>query len=174
MTEGLWAALIGVGGTILGTLLGFFLGKIDFGKVEIKIKKGIEIPQYNCGELWELRQKFIISIYNGANKNSVFREAKIIFKDINDAEILVLPLKDSTKSYGNLIEDLCAANIHSQMGLDINAEYVIKEDNIELAYKAEKVVLQYQLDNSKANILELWGCDYSKIAKPRREEENND
>ena len=49
MTEGIWAAIIGVGGTILGTLLGFFLGKIDFGKFKVKIKKDREIPYYNCG-----------------------------------------------------------------------------------------------------------------------------
>ncbi len=173
MTEGIWAAIIGVGGTILGTLLGFFLGKIDFGKFKVKIKKDREIPYYNCGTLDEFHQIIIINLYNGANKNRVFREAKIVLKDISDVEIVVLPLQDATVKNINVIEDLNAINILPQTGLDIRAKYVINGDNIDLAYKAKKVVLQYQNEKFKKKSIELWECDYKSIAKPHKEELSN-
>jgi hypothetical protein len=40
MTEGLWAAIIGVGGTLLGTALGWWLNTLsNRGKIDIFCKK---------------------------------------------------------------------------------------------------------------------------------------
>lgn len=98
----------------------------------------------------------------------MFREAKIILKDVSDVEIVVLPLQDATVKTTNVIEDLRAINISPQTGLDIRAKYVINGDNIDLAYKAKKVVLQYQNEKFKKKSIELWECDYKSIAKPQK------
>lgn len=173
MTEGLWAAIIGVGGTIIGTLLGFFLGKIDLGKLQVKPKKENGRPCYNCGELFEYHQNLVISLYNGSNKNKVFREVKIVLKDSNDSDLLFIPLKDLTINRGNTTENLCAINIQPQTGIDIKAKYVIEEDMLEAAYKAKKVFLHYQNEKFESKLLALWDCDYEKIAKLQNKDKYN-
>lgn len=171
MTEGLWAAIIGVGGTILGTVLGFFLGKIDIGKLKVHIKKIKECPNYDHGEMYEYNEKILISLYNGSNRNRVFRNAKVILKDSNNTELLSIPLKDlaTTRctSYSIFTEDIGTINIQPKCGVDIDARFSIKK--LETAYEANKVFLQYENEKFKAKIIELWECDYTKFAKLNEE-----
>lgn len=175
MTEGLWAAIIGVGGTILGTVLGFFLGKIDFGKLKVRIKRGKEEPRYSCDyeetveKLYYIDCPFVISLYNGANKNKVFRDAKISFVDENKKEVLKLPLEDlQTSRCTNsmyLVDDIGTVNVPPKTGIDIKTKYITTE--IEKLYRAKKVYLQYFNESFKTKSEFLWKCDYSKIELTR-------
>lgn len=175
MTEGLWAAVIGVGGTILGTILGFFLGKIDIGRLKVNVKKIKETPCYDHGEMYEYNERILIRLYNGANKNRVFRNAEVIFKDSNNNELLTIPLKDlattRTASCGIFTEDVGIINIQPKCGADIDAKFSIND--MEKAYKAKKVFLKYYNEKFRAKTKELWDCEYTKFAKLSKEQKNN-
>lgn len=177
MTEGLWAAIIGVGGTILGTVLGFFLGKIDFGKLKINVSSNQKTPYYNYGKMFEYREELVISLYNAANRNRVFRNAKAIFKDANNTKVLTISLKDletiRNERYGIFIENIGTNNILPKAGLDIKAQLVIKEEELILAYQAKKVFLQYQNEKFKTKTIELWTCNLKRLAELLDEEQNN-
>ena len=47
MSEGLIAAIIGVGGTLFGTIVGWLLGKINWGKLNIKVDNFAFYPHYH-------------------------------------------------------------------------------------------------------------------------------
>ena len=174
MTEGLWAAIIGVGGTIFGTLLGFLLGKIDFGKLKIQVKKVKSTPVYDHCELCDYGEKWIIGLYNSSNKNKVFRCAKVILQDLKKTVLLTIPLKDlaTTRcaSYGVFTEDVGTINVQPNCGIDVDVKFAIVD--IETAFKAKKVFLQYQNEKFKCKTIELWDCDYMKIAKLSKESNN--
>ena len=73
MTEGIGTAIIGVGGTLIGTLLGWLLGKINVGKLRIKVDFVRRDPYYLNSEG---KKKFnyydfqmIIRLFNNSSKN---------------------------------------------------------------------------------------------------------
>lgn len=175
MTEGLWAAVIGVGGTILGTVLGFFLGKIDLGRLKIQVKKVKSTPCYDYNQLYDYSEYWVISLYNGANKNRVFREAKIILKDSKNKVVFTAPLKDlsTTKvaSYGTFTDDVGTVNIQPKSGCDIDVKFSFKD--FETIFKASKVFLQYNNEKFDAKTIKLWACDYKESLKLQKDKEQN-
>ena len=86
-------ALIGVAGTLLGTLLGWMLSKIDFGKLIVSTNN-ITIKRLKISEIAGSKRKqitlyinFIISLYNNSNSNQVMRDGFIVLIGDNRKEL---------------------------------------------------------------------------------------
>lgn len=170
MTEGLWAAIIGVGGTILGTVLGFGLGKIDFGRLQIQIKTDRQSIYSNTDfndkvtKVFHVERPILISLYNGANKNRVIRDVKLLFLNEKKKEVLSLAL---TRVYElgveHPIDDVVGVvNIPPKSGIDIQAKFATGD--IDKLAKAKKIYLQYANEKFKLKKRFLWNCDYSNLA----------
>ena len=178
MTEGLWAALIGVGGTILGTMLGFLLGKIDFGVLKIHAlqqKEQIKYTPRHFGDLEEKFEKlecwFTLSLYNCANHNQVFRNARVVFKDALNKEIYSTSLLDlSTKreSAGIMFTDFVGIiNVPPKSGLDRRLKFECND--YEKLIKAKSVHLVYYNAKFRKKSKSLWTRNYSNLKKQNHE-----
>ena len=155
------------------------LGKIDFGRLSIKTKKGEEIPYYQSDygskveNLYCFDCSFTISLYNSSNKNRVLRNATIQFVDENKNEVLTLPIKDlaTTRYTSSLytIDDVGVVNIQSKTGLDIKAKVATRD--IEKLVKAKKTYLLYTNEKFKVRKKSMWKFDYSTLELTQQVEE---
>lgn len=169
MTEGIWAAIIGVGGTLIGTLLGWLLGKINVGKLRIKVDFVQEEPYYLNSEG---KQKFnyydfqmVISLFNNSSKNIVFRDVEMLFVDSKRKKLFTQSVKDLDRIIYHRpfydIEDIGVINIPPQTGLDIKAKIFVHD--FEQLKKAKEIYLLYK--NKKFNEKKVFvkKCNYEDL-----------
>lgn len=152
MTEGIWTALIGVGGTIIGTIIGWLLGKIDFGRLYLTTEKlKIKFFSINTNKKDNMQKvdftiSFVISLYNNTNTAKVFRDATLVIA--NDYKILTTqPLNDFLSArYSDelkFVGETGVVNIPAKFELDIK---IYKEVFFE-QYRyspMRKIYLQYK------------------------------
>ena len=124
MTEGLWAAVIGVAGTLLGTALGWFLnvfankGKLkfyvtswenEFEKNEI----GEMVPATSTNDVECYAYKCFLDIYNSSNETKIMRDIQVVFSDGKNEWNSAVP-KDYNTLHGthiNCYDDILPMNI---------------------------------------------------------------
>ncbi|MBQ7236719.1 MAG: hypothetical protein IJX03_06170 [Clostridia bacterium] len=177
---GILTALIGVAGTLMGTIIGWLLGKIDFGKLLLRIKEPKEKENWHSDygdkeeKLNNISFSFTINLYNSSNNNRVFRNAKIILNDGKN-DLLTLPLKDldnvKTSNYFCIIGDINMINISPKTGIDLNAKFYVKDFN-ELK-TSKKVYLIYENEKFKKKRCFLWDWDYASLVLTRQRKKSN-
>ena len=177
MTEGIWAAIIGVGGTFLGTILGWILSNINWGRLNVKAIRMKERIDVYCSDLQEnrvteTRKKEIdyrISIYNSSNRIRVLREAGIQFckssKDILSANLKNLDepyLTEKNENSDNIItyKDIEVINIPPNTWIDINAYICI--DDVKKLHKT-KTYFVYKNHKSNKKKVFMEKCIYSDL-----------
>ncbi len=147
MNEAYWAAIIGVGGTLLGTILGFVLGKITCGKLYVNIKTKDEINYDTQKGKTIYMLTLVIRLFNAAGKNKIVSDVKLLF-DCPSYPLLTVSIKDlntlKIAPYGNSIEDVGINNIMPKTSVYINGRLDLEADKIELVEHAKNIYLQYQ------------------------------
>lgn len=192
MSEGLIAAIIGVGGTLFGTIVGWLLGKINWGKLHIQVNEFVFYPHYykkrdeDLEELCAIEESFTVTVFNSSNENKIFSHAEIIFTNKDKQVIQELKIKDRKTIetvhgiYG--IDDVGVVNIPPKSGVDILGKIIVK-DNFEKIISAERVYLCYFNKKFKKKKTRIKEIDYKdiqllrEIPKPKynllKEEQDN-
>lgn len=172
MSESVIIAIIGVGGTLLGTIVGWLLGKINWGKLNIKVDNFAFYPHYHekhgehVEQLCAIEECFTVTVFNSSSENKIFSNAEIIFMDKDKQIIQALKVKDrrtiETTHMLYRIDNVGVVNIPPKSGLDILGKIIVK-DNFEKIIDAEKVFLCYFDKKFKKKKMRIKEINYKDI-----------
>lgn len=150
------SAIIGVAGTLLGTILGWLLAKLDFGKIHIVIDNFktytdyVQLKSKNIAKIVAPEINFTIKLFNSSSKKKVLRDFYIICFDKNKKQVYKDVPKDAntkpaTRDFGDA-KYLDVINLDGNSGMDIwvtcriqLVEDFIKTKRIYLYYKTGKM-----------------------------------
>lgn len=177
----MWEAIIGVAGTILGTILGWLLAKVNVGAIKIHFSKiynesyerngkyfGASIPNKQEGEVYHYSAKFDILLYNNSEQMKTIRNTYLSFRNEENKELFKEIINDyATQRYiGRFwhIDKLGVINLEGKSGLDITASFNVSS-YIDALYQTTKIYFCYEDGKFKAK--ELLLCDNYKPNKEK-------
>lgn len=150
MERDIWLAIIGVMGTLLGTILGWLLNSLSSkGNLSIYLTHWTHTFNFFGDGLKGLEKKdrvkyfnFIITldIYNSSDSTKILRNIKIEFKRFNELIYTITPKNNKTERYS-------AASYHY--------------DSVEPINVPPKTIIQYSFRESidiQNNFPNLWDC----------------
>ncbi len=157
----MWESIIGVAGTLLGTLLGWVLATIKIGRLKIGLSN-IKNEKYyrqdterrlraqKVGEVYSYAFEFQIKLYNTSEKTKVMRELEVVFYDDKKKELFAEKVKNlGTERVVNKfiyqIDEFGVMNLGGFSGVDLNAK--VSTGNIENLYKTKSIYLRYKKGN---------------------------
>lgn len=169
ITPDTFNTLIGVAGTLCGTILGWALAKIDFGRLHISIDDFKPYATYfgynDRPSAYELT--FTIKIFNASSRNQVIRDCYVVCFDgkRNQTYKDVPKDKDSAIQIGKALSEkyIGVQNISPQHGLDIHAGCQVQD--IEQFMRSKKVYLFYKIGNKKKRKKLVAKRDFSQISR---------
>ena len=170
MTEGLWTAVIGVAGTLLGTALGWFLnvfankGKLKFyvtsweNEFE-KNEMGEMVPATSTNDVECYAYKCFLDIYNSSNETKIMRDIQVVFSDGKNEWNSAVP-KDYNTRHGthvNLYDDILPMNISPKTicKVVLYNYWWTSENDLEFLWKSNVVFLRYVDGNKKERKIEI-------------------
>lgn len=172
-------ALIGVGGTIAGTILGWILNSISQkGKLKFFISSWKNRFEYNdTGSMVPSLSKeqtelycfeLTLDIYNSSRNTKIMRNIKVVFSDKKKELKSFTPKDNSTRHHSgaiNLYDDVSPLNIPPQTVMQIKLYDGVWKKNKELDFiwDVKKVYLKYENDRGKTKRILLHKepfCDY--------------
>lgn len=170
MTQETINTLIGVAGTLCGTILGWVLAKIDFGKLHIEIDDFKPYATF-FGEKDELPSDyeltFTIKLYNSSHNNMVLRDCYVVcFDDKRNQTYKDAPKdKDSAIQPGKTVSEkyIGVLNVLPQHGMDIHAGCRVQ--NLISFTKSKKLYLYYKIGNKKQRKKLVAKRDFSQIRR---------
>ena len=158
--------MIGIIGTILGTVVGWLLSFIRFGKLSVNIEEVRHENFYDSDEIeteegrektWESTTiEVMVRIYNLYDVNRFICDYKICLLDKNNKILEEKNLMDKSTaqshSYGTVAEDIKVVNVQPHECVDINAfqffdEYQHLKDTkkILFKYKTADIIKQHKI-----------------------------
>ena len=169
------SAIIGVGGTLCGTVLGWLLAKIDCGRVHIVIEDFQPYITYMRNDasgidiLSSIETTFTIKLYNSSSKNRVLRDFCVVCLDKKNKQLYKDVPRDkdtaSTKLSHGESKYIDVINIQENSGLDIHAGCKISKKDEFL--KTQKIYLYYKTGSMKQRKKLVVCKDFSYIQKQR-------
>lgn len=173
-------AIIGVGGTLCGTILGWVLAKIDFGRVQVVLDDFKAYTTYiknkedDFSVLSGIELTFSVKIFNASSKNQVLRDFYVVCLDEANKQVYRDVPKDKETearagSYQNT-KYIEVINIPSNSGLDIHAGCRVQL--LDDFLKTKKLYLYYKTGAMKQRRKLIVRRDFSYIEK-QREDTNN-
>ena len=179
-------ALIGVGSTIAGTLLGWLLnsasnkGNLNIyvvnwnEKLENKSNSGYGVPVYadavSRDSVNHYSYSGSVDIYNSSNNTKIMRDFKIIYIDGKRILKETVPIDDSTKhtvsehlpaQYNNI----GVINIPPKSVISIKFHKYIGQSKEDVAFlwNAKTIIVQYKDEKDKIKTKKIIDCDYDEI-----------
>ncbi|MCI1735123.1 MAG: hypothetical protein LKM30_05240 [Bacilli bacterium] len=174
----LWTSLVGVGATILGTFLGWFLGKPKNKRLDIKVSNFVEpIESRNgeglfCdglkdGELDSIRLGVNLVFYNPSDKIKVIRDLRIEFYNSKRVILFSCPVLDmgQAKNLHGLIiaDDVPAMNVLPGYAVLFKGEYFINHDNLQKKDEIDNCLLVYNDEKMKKRVFSLGTFNFKSI-----------
>ena len=172
MTEGLWAAIIGVGGTLLGTALGWWLNTLsNRGKIDIFCKKwDVKFETNNNGFIVKTEHikkaeyfnfDVELEVINHSGDIKIIRDVQILFQDSN-GKILktIIPNDTSLRTYSNHFcshKEVKPFNVYGKSIISISLDkgFNDRDSKFDFIFDTEKIFLQFrdELNNVKKVLL---------------------
>lgn len=161
MSNEIVAALIGIGATIAGTVLGWILNNLsNKGKLNIYVSSckvnflksdlmGGMIKCYNKSEVEEFKYFALCDLYNSSANQKIMRDIKICFSDGK---------KDLKVFNCNVILNIPAKTVCNKSFSDI---IFSKNVNIDFIWKTKKIYLVYTNEKNKTKRILIKEEDYS-------------
>ncbi|MDE6200819.1 MAG: hypothetical protein K2M47_02910 [Clostridiales bacterium] len=189
MTEGLWAAIIGVAGTLLGTFLGWVLnswsnsGKLKVSTVDTQIsfEKQDSIGSI-CRCDFDESKCFIletkIDIYNNSSNTKIMKDIKILFLDKSKKVLKrIVPYDEDFTTFNRVYEyqKVCPLNIKAFTITEKRFKWYAwkHEESYDYLIDTKSIILAYTNESGKTKKVALKNLDGSDLFKQKLEEQNN-
>lgn len=170
-------AILGIVGTLLGTVLGWLLARWNIGKLYISLDSFEEkiyrldgaggIAQIETGEFLYAELNFIIHLYNSFPITRAIRECELVFLDSADSELTRMPISDegSRHVYAHAVhyDSVGIVNLDGYTSKDIKAQISIND--IDLLHKVSKIEFHYKNEKRKEKVLPYKKIDFSSVSK---------
>ena len=188
--NGIANTLIGVGGTLLGTILGWALNKLSSkGKLKTYVsnwtdefkynKTGFIVPS-NSIELTEMyAYNLCLDIYNSSAEPKIMRNIRIVFSNGKNDIFISVPKEKRTLRGGNTIsvyDNVAPLTILPKSILQIDllkAEWREKDNDL-FIWNVKKVFLEYIDGNNKKRRMLIKKENYSEYFENHLQEDTND
>ena len=190
MTEGLWAAIIGVLGTLLGTALGWCLNILsNQGKIDVFCKKwDVNFKIYKSGfssETDDLKKAELfnfeveLELINHSNDIKIIRDVQILFQDSN-GKILkaIIPNDTSLRTYSNHFcshKEVKPFNVYGKsiMCISLDKGFNSRSSKFDFIFDTEKIFLQYRDEANNVKKVLLKEGNVKDYYVKETSEENN-
>ena len=165
----MWESIIGVCGTLAGTVLGWFLARSKKGKLKIKFSKLYEEQAEDINDgtsmpIKSYRTNIDLKLYNSGDKPTIARDFEVSFRNNDGKEILRKGIYDDTKtkvfSYGTHYEFIDVVNVSGLSGRDLKALIIVSHDNVDLIKNAKSLYLIYKNDKFKEKQIKICEKDF--------------
>ena len=177
MNSDITTALIGVGATIAGTVLGWVLNNLsNRGKLNIYVSSWKDEFQYNddigemglCSKREEVQSytyKVSFDLYNSGGNTKIMRNIQIAFSDGKRDIEKQTPQDDATKRFSSpmvFYDDVKPINIPPKavIKLDLNNVSWNNEGELDYIWKTKKVYLIYNDEKNKTKRIFIKSEDY--------------
>lgn len=176
MEHNVMLALIGVGGTLLGTILGWLLNSFSkHGKLSVFVTSWEEKLQYNnAGYMnnsnskeqatyywYELR----LDLYNSSSEMKIMRDIKIEFLKGKKVSVTQIPYDDATKLFNQhfyTYSDIEAINIPPKSVMQCKLCNGYHEKGLADVWNSDKAVLSYVDEKNKKRSVFITSLDYDQ------------
>ncbi len=191
MNSDITTALIGVGATIAGTVLGWVLNNLsNRGKLNIYVSSWKDEFQYNddigemglCSKREEVQSytyKVSFDLYNSGGNTKIMRNIQIAFSDGKRDIEKQTPQDDATKRFSSpmvFYDDVKPINIPPKavIKLDLNNVSWNNEGELDYIWKTKKVYLIYNDEKNKTKRIFIKSEDYENyFINHKLEDEDN-
>lgn len=176
MNSDITTALIGVGATIAGTVLGWVLNNLsNRGKLNIYVSSWEDKFQYNdigemvsCSKREEVQSytyKISFDLYNSSGNTKIMRNIQIAFSDGKSDIEKQTPQDDATKRFLSQMvfyDDVKPINIPPKavIKLDLHNGSWNKDGELDYIWKTKKVYLIYNDEKNKIKRIFIKSEDY--------------
>ena len=186
----MWAAIIGVAGTLLGTVLGWILNNLSkAGKLNVFLcswdpfyyshdNAGFKIRSKNENEARRFSYELVLDFYNSGGETKAMRDIKVIFNDGN-MDVYISHPKDKHKTFSKnnktLYERLSSINVlpKSIVQISVFDDIGETESGKSVVLKAKKVYLEYSDEKAKKQRGNLLVMDSAKYFERLMQENTN-
>lgn len=188
MNSDITTALIGVGATIAGTVLGWVLNNLsNRGELNIYVSSWEDKFQYNddigemvscskCEEVQSYTYKVSFDLYNSSGNTKIMRNIQIAFSDGKSDIEKQTPQDDATKRFSSpmvFYDDVKPINIPPKavIKLDLHNGSWNKNGELDYIWKTKKVYLVYTDEKNKTKRILIKSEDYENYFINHKPEE---
>lgn len=179
-------ALIALGSTVIGTVLGWVLAKVQTGKLYVTLDNTKEEPHYvepeimsipgkQANELYYMEFTFTIQLYNARQQNMAIRDCRLHFTDKSGHEIMCEQALDEAtrRRYGGgtKCDSIDVFNIPAQTSANINAVLYIFD--IDSFYLTNAIKFSYKTERLKTVFLPYKEIQTAEIPRFNKEANHN-
>lgn len=190
MDSEITTALIGVGATIVGTVLGWMLNTLsNRGKLNIFVSSWEENFQYNnsigemvsCSKREEVQNysyKVSFDLYNSSGNTKIMRNIQIVFNDGKGDIEKHTPMDDATKRFSNPLvfyDKVEPINIPPKAVIKLNLHDGVWNENekLDFIWKSKKIFLKYTDEKNKIRRKLIKTEDYENYFNNHTQEDTN-
>ena len=188
MSEATETALIGVLGTLLGTLLGWWLNSLSQkGKLSIFVSSwedsfkynnswGEMVPCHKREEVQSYQYKLSVDLYNSSGNTKIMRNIQVIFSDGKNDIMAQTPQDDSTKRFSSpmiFYDNVAPINIPPKavIKLDLHDGAWNEKGKLDFLWKTKKVFLAYTDEKNKVRRKLIKTEDYENYFNNHKQED---
>lgn len=145
MDVSVFSAIIGVFGTIIGTVVGWILGKIRIGNLKFRIRVDYSLPHYSNHSggknevLTDIDLRLSVAVQNTKETILVIRNPRLlIFKDKKQLYSVSLKDLENVKSFSGVFHyfgEFATINIVGKEAIDLEASAYIPKEHVKDANK---------------------------------------
>ena len=169
------ASAIGVGGTILGTILGWFLNSLsNRGKLYFtNLKSESTFQKFEAGRMvnsnkadvqyYNFTLKF--NVYNSCAYVKILKEIKFVLYYNNMVICEIIPDDGLSERYSHPVfirDKIVPKNLSPKSIMEFKLTFFIKEEAIEYFHKSNNIKLSYENEKGVKKFIKINTDDFSK------------
>lgn len=183
MSSEMQMAILGILGTLGGTVLGWFLNNLSqTGRLNIyatswkdefkyRDEMGCLVPSMSKEQTEYYEYKLSLDLYNSSGEIKIMRDVKVIFAKNTEELYICTPKDDSTRrasSHMVFFDEVSAINIPARTVVNINLhngkwkEQNNDKNGLEFLWKTNRIYLLYKNEKNKEKRVLIKSIDYKE------------